>query len=437
MKYASTRTTTQTATLSEAILRGIAPDGGLYVPERFPDLYLSDFGTADSLVDIAQILLAPFCEEEQIAESLDQICRDAFDLPAPLVQLDDSNSVLELFHGPTAAFKDFGARFLGGVLSALQAPSGRTLTVLAATSGDTGGAVAAALHDRPGLQVVVLYPEGRISPRQEKQITCWGGNVRALRVRGDFDDCQRLAKQAFADSTLRDRLRLTSANSINIGRLLPQMVAFAHASLAHLRQHGEAPGFVIPTGNLGNAVACLWAQEVGLPIREVVLATNANQVINQYLETGQWEPLPDRPTLATAMDVGNPSNFERLEKLCGSWSLVRRRVRAISVDDDQIREQIRTGPVVWGQLWDPHTACAAAALDQLEPRDWIMVATAHPAKFETTVEPLIGHPVEVPPTLAALLDQEGHFEEIDATLEALRKKLLEQNPTHPTTNPTP
>jgi threonine synthase len=409
--------------LSAAIERGIAADGGLFVPERFPHLFLSDFGTAAGLVDLGQILLAPFCDDDPLSESLDQICTEAFDFPAPLVELDDSNSVLELFHGPTSAFKDFGARFLAATLSRLNQGQREPLTILTATSGDTGGAVAAACHGRPGLEVVVLYPAGKVSARQEKQLTCWGGNVRAIRIRGDFDACQRLVKQAFADPELRRAVRLTSANSINIGRLLPQMVYYAHASLTHLRTHGEAPGFVIPSGNLGNAVACLWAREVGLPIREVVLATNANETITRYLDSGRWEPQPTRSTLASAMDVGNPSNFERLEHLCGSWSKLRRRVRAIRVSDDEIRAQIESGPEIWGRIWDPHTATAAAALDQLEPRDWVVVATAHPAKFEAIVEPLIGHDVEVPEALARLLDGQEHVEEMEASLEALRARL--------------
>jgi threonine synthase len=423
MKFVSTRNDRLETPLSEAVRRGLAPDGGLYVPQRFPDLYLSDFGTAEGLVDVGQILLAPFCDEEPLCDALDEICTEALDLPAPLVPLDDSNSVLELYHGPTAAFKDFGARFLAALLARIGGGDDRPQTILTATSGDTGAAVAAAFQERPGMRVVVLYPAGRVSPRQERQLTCWGEKVRAVRVRGDFDACQRLVKEAFGDRPLRERLRLTSANSINVGRLLPQMVYYAHASLTHLRERGEAPGFVIPTGNLGNAVACLWAQEVGLPIREVVLATNANGTITRYFDTGRWEPEPTLHTLATAMDVGDPSNFERLERLCGGWTQVRRRARAIAVGDDEIRHQIGIGAEVWGRVWDPHTATAAAALDQLEPRDWIVVATAHAAKFPEIVEPIVGHEIEVPPALAALLEKEGSYEEIDPSLEALRDLL--------------
>jgi threonine synthase len=424
MRYASTRDPKTAVSLSEAVEAGLARDGGLFVPQRFPSLYLSDFGTASGLVDVGQILLAPFFDGDPLSDALDDVCRESLDLHAPLVRLDDSNSVLELYHGPTAAFKDFGARFLASLLSRVASSEERALTVLTATSGDTGGAVGAGFHGRPGVRVVILYPAGRVSPRQEAQLTGWSDNVRTLRVRGDFDDCQRLVKQAFADPDLRSRLRLTSANSINLGRLLPQMVYYAHAALEHLRERGEAPGFIVPSGNLGNAVACLWAREMGVPIREVVLATNANEAIAGYMETGVWEPAPTRTTLASAMDVGDPSNFERLQHLA-SWARLRRRVRAIRVPDEEIARQIRIGPEVWGRVWDPHTATAAAALDQLEPRDWIVVATAHPAKFEATVEPLVGHALEVPPALRQLLGREPRFEEIDPSIDALRHCLLD------------
>jgi threonine synthase len=405
------------------VIQGLAPDGGLYVPERFPALSPEQFVGAEGLASVGRTLLEPFVEgDNRLGPELDDICREAFDLPAPLVRLDERTSVLELFHGPTAAFKDFGARFLAATLGRL-APGDRPLTVLVATSGDTGGAVAAAFHGRPGVEVVVLYPRGMVSPRQEKQLTAWGDNVRALAVDGDFDACQRLVKAAFADPELAGRRRLTSANSINLGRLLPQMVYYADASLAHLRETGRAPGFVIPTGNLGNAVACLWARAVGLPVRDVVLATNANPAITDYLATGRWSPRPTVSTLATAMDVGAPSNFERLEQLFGDWPGVRGQVRAHKVEDDEIREVIAAGLARWGQVWDPHTATAVAALDRLEDDDWVLVATAHPAKFEAIVEPLVGRAVEVPAALTRLLELPGGSTRIQPTLDALRGAL--------------
>lgn len=423
MRYVSTRNRSDTATLSDAILRGIAPNGGLYVPAHLPEVYLSDFGGAEGLVPVGRVLLEPFFAGDRLEAALPDLCDDALRYPAPLKQVTEGTSVLELFHGPTAAFKDYGARFLAGALSRLITPGGSGITVLVATSGDTGGAVAAACHDVPGLRVVVLYPRGRISARQEKQLTTWGGRVTAVAVHGDFDDCQRLAKEAFADDALAAEVGLTSANSINVGRLLPQMVYYADASLHYLREEGVAPGFIVPSGNLGNAVACLWAQRCGAPIREVVLATNANATIPEFLATGRWRPRPSVPTLASAMDVGDPSNVTRLVALYGGWPQLRRRLRALAVDDAEIERQIRRGPERWGEIWDPHTATAVAVRERMENPDWILVATAHAAKFESVVEPLIGGPVPVPPALAEVIARDGTAEEIEPLLSELRPIL--------------
>jgi threonine synthase len=422
MRFISTRDGDRAATLSEAITAGIAPDGGLFVPERFPRFEPSDFG-GEGLAGVAERLLRPFFDDDALAPELGAICREALDFPVPLRHLRDRTAVLELFHGPTAAFKDVGARFLARCLARIPTGAGRPRTVLVATSGDTGGAVAAAFHGQPGAEVVVLFPKGRISARQEKQLTCWGGNVRALAVLGDFDDCQRLAKAAFADPSLRAARDMTSANSINLGRLLPQMTYYADAALRYSRKAGVPPGFIIPTGNVGNAVACLWARESGLPIGDVVLATNANDVIPEYLETGEWQPRPTTATLANAMDVGNPSNMERLFALWPDLAAARRAVRAFSVDDDAIRDRIRRGPAEWGETWDPHTAAAVDVRERIGGSNWVLVATAHPAKFESVVEPLVGHQVPVPPALAALLERPTRATEIEPTMEALRAAL--------------
>ena len=291
--------------------------------------------------------------------------------------------------------------------------------MLVATSGDTGGAVAAAFDGRAGVEVVVLYPKGRVSPRQEKQLTTWGGNVRAFAVRGDFDDCQRMAKSALADPQFRTRWALSSANSINLGRLLPQMVYYAVASTGYREQYGVEAGFIIPSGNVGNATACLWARQVGMPIREVVLATNENPTLTEYVEGGDWTPRATVETLATAMDVGNPSNMERIFELCGGLEETRAQLRAYRVNDDEIREEIRSGIDRWGEVWDPHTATAAAVRRRVEGEHWILVATAHPAKFEGVVEPLIGRSVEVPPALARILERPSHSSEIEPELAAL------------------
>jgi threonine synthase len=422
MRYASTRDPEHRVALSAAIEAGIAPDGGLYVPETFPRFGGDDFEDAAAPADIGVRVLAPFFEGDALAGSLDAIIAEALDFPLPLKRLRPDAAVLELFHGPTAAFKDVGARFLAACMARLPLAPGSVRTILVATSGDTGGAVGAAFEGRPGTEVVILYPLGRVSARQEQQLTCWGGNVTALAVRGDFDDCQRLAKAAFADPALRAGRRLSSANSINIGRLLPQLIYHAAAALEYRRATGRAAGFIIPTGNAGNAVACLWAQRLGLPIREVVLATNANRAIPDYLDGGEWQPVPAVATLASAMDVGAPSNMERAFALAGGERL-RHEVRAFAVSDDAIRERIRRGPSEWGEVWDPHTATAVDVLERIGASDWIVVATAHPAKFETIVEPLIGRRVPVPPALAAVLRRPTRRTIIEPTLPALLTQL--------------
>jgi threonine synthase len=429
MRFASTRDAASSATLSEALQRGLAPDGGLYVPERFPALAIRDFDGATTLPAVAQRLLTPFFAGDELEPALATIAAEAFDFPVPIVPLPGAGpdvGVLELFHGPTAAFKDFGARFLAACLARL--PHARPVTILVATSGDTGGAVAAAFHRRPGMRVIVLYPAGLVSPRQEQQLTCWDGNVEALSIAGTFDDCQRLVKEAFAQPDLRERHELSSANSINVGRLLPQAAYYAYASLQVRRRTGRPANFVVPSGNLGNVLACVWAREMGLPIGEVVLAFNANRTVPDYLEHGEWRPRASVATLASAMDVGNPSNMERLRHLYPEWRPMTEAVGAVSVSDDEIRARIRADHRALGQVWCPHTATAAEAYARLAPArraagPWLLVATAHPAKFPETVEPLIGATVPVPPALARLLELPRRVRHAPATLDAVRSAL--------------
>ena len=426
MQYYSTRGGAPAVPAATAMLAGLAPDGGLYVPEAFPtaDMTGKAARADETLAHCATRLLKPFFAGDALAGDLETVCTEALDFPTPLVAVDGFR-VLELFHGPTAAFKDVGARFLAAALARLSAGTPRT--VLVATSGDTGGAVAAAFAGRPGLRVVVLYPRGRVSDRQEAQLTCWGDNVLSLRVDGDFDDCQRMVKEAFADAELRRTAGLTSANSISIGRLLPQMAYYAWAAQRLQRETGIAPGFVIPSGNLGNSLACLWARHCGLPIGPVVLATNANEPVGEFFAGGPWTPRPTVRTLATAMDVGNPSNMERLLHLAGSADAARREARAVRVDDGRIRDAIRNGPARYGQAWCPHTATAVHAWEGLgteqRERPWVVVATAHPAKFEDVVEPLIGAPVPLPPALERLLSLPRHFVEVGPET-AMLKELL-------------
>jgi threonine synthase len=432
--FVSSRGQAPAAGFSAAVLQGLAPDGGLYVPVTWPRLAPPDFEGASDLASVAARLLAPFVAGDPLAPMMSSVAAEAFSFLAPLVPLEAQGrlSVLELFHGPTAAFKDFGARFLAACFARLRGRGERALTILVATSGDTGGAVAAAFHERAGVEVAVLFPKGLVSPTQQRQLTCWGGNVRSLAVRGTFDDCQRLVKQAFLDEELNARSVLSSANSINLGRLLPQCVYYAATSLGVWRAHGERASFIVPSGNLGNAVACLWARQVGLPIGEVVLAHNANRAVPDFLASGAWCPRPSVATLASAMDVGNPSNLERLRALFPRLEELRSVVSACSVTDEEIRARIRAGYQQFGQIWCPHTATAAHAWERLpqqarEQRRWVLVSTAHPAKFREIVEPLIGRAVPVPDTLAKLFARPTQCVEIDADLSALRAALQRES----------
>jgi len=417
--------------LDEALLRGIAADGGLFVPDTLPGFSPEDFLPASSLAETAVTLLKPFFAESRLAADLPEIVAETLHFPIPCVDLDSDAGqlrLLELHHGPTAAFKDVGAGFLAACLSRLSAADEpRPLTILVATSGDTGGAVAAAFDGRAGIQVVVLFPAGRVSERQAKQLTCWGDNVLSLEVEGSFDDCQAMVKGAFADAALAQRFRFSSANSINIGRLLPQSTYYAHAALQHLRTTGRHANFIIPTGNLGNALACILARDMGLPVGDVILATNANRTIPDYLEGANWAPGASVKTLATAMDVGDPSNMERLKFLHGESEELQNVIRATSVNDEQIATQIKTQHRARGIALCPHTATAFEVYEKLSPEqraaDWILVATAHPAKFESVVEPLIGETVEIPRSLAAILDRPSRALRVQPNLDALAAAL--------------
>jgi len=419
MKFRSTRGLSPLLNISEAIQTSIAPDGGLYVPERLPTFQPNDFEGLKSWREIGIKVLQPFFAGDLLAAHLAEICDEAFNFPINLNHISSDTAVLELFHGPTAAFKDVGARFLAACVSRL---SGRR-TVIVATSGDTGGAVAAAFHEHPRIQVIVLFPKGKVSPRQQQQLTCWGKNVCAFAVRGDFDDCQRIVKTAFAARAWAESRGLLSANSINLGRLLPQTVYYAAASMWYLRERGARPGFVVPTGNLGNAVAAFWARQMGLPLREIILATNANGAIAEYFASGSWKPQPTIATLANAMDVGNPSNMERLLDLHPEITELRKCAQSFSVSDEEIADTIASDYSWSGRIWCPHTATAVQVRRRLSSPHWIIVATAHPAKFDSVVEPLIGKSLEMPSSLAQLLEAPSRCEEIDPEFEALKEAL--------------
>ena len=415
----------------EAVLQtGTAPDGGLYVPEHLAVFEREALAESATPAELAERMLAPYFAGSSLDGALPDICRNAFAYPLPLADLSSAGNgarlrLLELFHGPTAAFKDYGARFLAACLERILAEepaSSPALTILVATSGDTGAAVASAFSGREKIHVVVLFPKGRISPRQEHHLGCWDDNVQALAVHGAFDDCQRLVKKAFADDLLRKRVRLGSANSINLGRLLPQTAYHAWAAL----QSPEGTHFVVPTGNLGNGVACLWAREMGAGVGRILLTTNANRTIEDYLSSGEYRGRESIGTLANAMDVGDPSNMERLRhQFNDDVDRIRAAVSAASVNDERIRRRIRREYSDSGAVLCPHTAAGVDACRGLLAEsgapdgDWVIAATAHPAKFETVVEPLIGTAVAPPPQLEELLSRPSSHEEIPAELAAL------------------
>jgi len=437
MRFVSTRGGTPPTGIDAALIAGLAPDGGLYVPAAVPVLDAAITRTASpTLAATAAQALAPYFADSALREALPALCARAYAFDAPLRPLrgdgnddGDDDFLLELFHGPTAAFKDYAARFLAECLSALRAADAPTTTILVATSGDTGAAVAGAFHRRPGFAVVILYPDGRVSPRQAHGLECWGDNVRTFRVAGTFDDCQRMAKAALSDRDLRERTALTSANSISLGRLLPQLAYYAHTARNFFAARGEALDLIVPTGNLGNAAAALLAQRMGFPIGDIVLATNANDVLPRFFAGGDYAPEATKATLANAMDVGAPSNFERLRHWFADDAALRAALRAEAVDDATIRATIAAAPARHGVVPCPHTACGLHVLERLradgDARPWAVVATAHPAKFDSIVEPLVGHAVAVPPALAEGLARPAHGEALAVDDAALRARLLE------------
>ncbi len=424
MNYISTRKKGKPLSASAAIMKGLASDGGLFIPEAFPQ----EFSQASqaklenlSFPEFAAEILQPFFEGDDLKKKLSDICQKAFNFPLILKAVDSETSILELFHGPTNAFKDFGARFLAFCIDSItNQDSTKPKLVMVATSGDTGGAVAAAFTQCTKIPVAILYPKNKISRRQEKQLTSWGDQVEAFAVEGNFDDCQRIVKEAFLSEDWNKKYNLISANSINLARLLPQMCYFAYASLLHQKSTKQKVGFIIPSGNLGNAVAALWAQKMGFPIFQVVCAHNANQAVSQFFAHQVWKPLTTIQTLANAMDVGNPSNFERMKALCETPELLIK-AQAFSVSDEEIKKTIIQVKNDIEEVVCPHTATAFSVNKKLKAGPWILIATAHPAKFEEIVEPLIGRSIDIPVNLQEILNKASKSITIKAELFALQK----------------
>lgn len=432
MKYYSTNRTAPDASLAEAVVRGLAPDRGLYMPRIIPSLPADFFdGIAGmSLVEIATAVSSSLFGDDIDRASLEKIVTEALNFPIPVVRVDDRRYALELFHGPTLAFKDVGARFMARILSYFRRQEGAgTLHVLVATSGDTGGAVAAGFHGVDGIRVHVLFPKGKVSPLQEAQFATLGGNVSAIEIDGTFDDCQRLVKSAFVDDSLTGRISLTSANSINLARFLPQMIYYFHA-LAQLRRQGVDTSrlvVAVPSGNFGNLAAALIGRRMGLPVPRFIAANNANRVFEDYLESGEYSPRPSIPTVANAMDVGDPSNFARILDLYGgSRHAIAADIEGYSYSDRQIRDTIASAWKSSGYLLDPHGATAFRALGEhlRDGETGLFLATAHPAKFIDTVSSAIGAEVPVPPALAAGLARTRRVHPLPPSYPALRSLLL-------------
>lgn len=429
MRFASTAGRASVDTISEAMLAGAAPDGGLFMPEALPRFEIRDFDGVSDLPNVALVLLAPFFQGDRLEAELPAICAAAFGFPAPVTRKEGRPDlwVLDLTRGPTAAFKDFGARFLTEAIDRLGDPA-HPYTILVATSGDTGGAVGQAFQHARAARAAILFPKGRVSPFQQRQLSCWGDNVATFEVEGDFDVCQALVKAAFRDREMSAEFNLSSANSINLGRLLPQMAYYASSSLEVLRETGSYANYIIPSGNMGNGVACLFARAMGLPIGEVVLAVNANRTLADYFDTGEYAPRASVATIANAMDVGDPSNFTRfaaLVELTGESAGAD--VSAISIDDDTIRARLRADYGEHGAIWCPHTATAAEAFSRLPDAErgkpWVVVGTADPAKFAEVVEPEIGRTVDLPPSLARVMEMKCRTFPLTPTLDGLRDGL--------------
>ncbi len=412
MRYRSTAGKAPLTSLRGAVLRGLAPDGGLYMPveiaRRSPD-ELEEFRRLP-FTEVCFRVAKPFAGPEVPEEILWQVVSEAINFPVKLVSLSPALHILELFHGPTLAFKDFGARFMARLMGYFVRGETRPLTVLVATSGDTGSAVAHGFLGVPGIRVVILYPSKRISEAQEKQFTTLGENITALEVSGTFDDCQRLVKQAFSDAELNQRTFLTSANSINVGRLLPQM--FYHVAAYRQLPVASVPLIVsVPSGNFGNLTAGIFAKRIGLPVARFVASTNVNDIVPQYLRTGEFRPRSATPTFSNAMDVGSPNNFPRLLDLCRNrLEYVRREIWGHSATDEETLGAMKSVYERFHYIADPHTAVGilgweAYRREHAEPAQGLVLATAHPAKFADIVTRAIGAAPPLPERLAACLQR--------------------------------
>ena len=430
MKYISTRQQEET-NIKTAILKGLADDGGLFMPEYIPQLDGDFFQKLPSLslqeigVRVAKEFLGEAISDQDLKEIIDEVLN--FDIPA--VKISDKIYSLELFHGPTMAFKDVGARFMARMMAYFS--GGKPMKVIAATSGDTGSAVASGFFDVPGIEVFILYPKGKVSPLQEKQLTTWGGNIKALEIDGTFDDCQTLAKQLLSDQELNEKFTLTSANSINIARLIPQSFYYFWA-YAQLHKLGKPIVFSVPSGNFGNLTAGLFAKKMGLPIGHFVASTNENDVVPKYLETGCYEAKPSKQTISNAMDVGNPSNFERMKSLFGNEvSEFRKEITSYAFSDQDTKNTMQEVKKKYIYMLDPHGAVAYLGLQKYAENSGVdfvgvLLETAHPAKFVEVVEDVLGEKIDIPEKLQAFGRKEKKSVEFPVDFAKIKAAFIDR-----------
>lgn len=435
MKFYNLKEKNEQVSFSGAVKQGLGQHQGLFFPE-----YLPRFENIESLLTLPLVersvnILHPFVAEDFSEEQLTEIITDAFNFSAHIHPITNKRVILELFHGPTLAFKDFGARFMARCLHAFNAREGnnKKTTILTATSGDTGAAVAHAFHGVENIRVVILYPKGKISLLQEKMFTTLGGNIETIAIDGDFDDCQALVKQSFDDQLLKETIGLNSANSINISRLLAQVCYYFEAVAQLYRQQGAAAlentVFSIPSGNFGNLTAGLFAQAMGLPIKRFIAATNANDTVPRFLKTGQWSPNDTVATLSNAMDVSNPNNWPRIEHMVNSGLVNQNVISSVSIDEEQT-QMTMIALAKLGYISEPHAAVAYKAL-QYQTQDsefGVFLGTAHPAKFKDVVESTLGHPIGLPKELADCASETILSVNQNNSFSELKDYLLAGNP---------
>jgi threonine synthase len=435
MKLYSTKNRDNIASLKEAVLRGLPADNGLYMPVEVPIIEeeffknLQNYSFQEIAYRVSKTLLSGAIPDSDLVDIIQQ----SINFPAPLTTLEDNLHVLELFHGPSLAFKDFGARFMAQLMSYFNRGNEKELVILVATSGDTGGAVASGFYKTPGIKVVILYPSGKVSALQEKQLTTLGHNITALEVNGTFDDCQALVKKAFLDQPLCEKIRLTSANSINISRLIPQSFYYFEAN-KQLHPNGKKVVCSIPSGNFGNLTAGLLAARMGLPIHHFIAATNINDVVPAYLSSGIYKPRPSQPTISNAMDVGNPSNFARMADFFtlfgdgSTWNNMKKQITGYAFTDAETEEAVKEVADRYNYIIDPHGAVGYLAFKAYQKNhpdsQGVVLETAHPSKFLPDMQRILGEEIEVPERLAVLADLPKESQHFPVSYDDFRSWLL-------------